>query len=225
MQINRHDLLILNARGREAACRHAAQSAQIPQADLANLKDLVNGRNGPALPGIVRRSEAQRLPEQHIAIGFSTPFTDAGMRRRYASMIDQKDIDAIVTPFEVWRRAFPPRTTVLQGLRQIQANCGADGAWGVWGSAALEIFTGLPFTHAGSDLDLIIRGFDNRQRRLLQAADKMGHAQGLRIDFEILLQNGAAINAREYLNETAELLAKAMHNVTLMSRTAVEQLL
>ncbi len=120
---------------------------------------------------------------------------------------------------------FTGRSPALRAALAIRRAFAGLAGLGLWGSAALEIFTGRPFTHAASDIDLVLRGVPSGEIRAYVAEiDCAAGAAGVRADVEIAL-GGAGINAREYLSEAPMLLAKTLRAVILMPRAAVENAL
>ncbi|WP_338844749.1 malonate decarboxylase holo-[acyl-carrier-protein] synthase [Massilia sp. W12] len=92
----------------------------------------------------------------------------------------------------------------------------------VYGAHAWQWQTGLPYLHAGSDLDLLYyaRSLDD-----LQAALRRWHAcaqdcaqQGLRLDGEVILPDGAGLAWRECwqaMHSGGQVLLKRLHSVQL----------
>ncbi|MET0290621.1 MAG: malonate decarboxylase holo-[acyl-carrier-protein] synthase [Pseudoxanthomonas sp.] len=92
----------------------------------------------------------------------------------------------------------------------------------VFGSVAWQATTGLDYVQHGSDLDLLWRVESAQQ------ADAIAHVlhawearYGRRADGEFLLDDGVALNWREYAGGAARLLVKAHDGCTLVARDAV----
>ncbi len=221
MQINRHDLLTLNPQGLDMALENLSAPGA-GAAALAELRGLIRGGGGGCpLPGIVRRGAAP-MPPGVAAIGFCNPRVENGARGRAASVVNCSGIARLDTPYTVFTLPIPPRTPALRAAQAIRLIFAGRDCIGIWGSAALEIFTGMPFTHTASDLDLVLRGVPAQDiRGMLAEIDRVAGEMRLRIDVEITLRNGAGINAREYLSDARTVLAKGLRDVELMEREAV----
>ena len=118
------------------------------------------------LPGIVRRDEIETTTgdnyyseNEKVFIGFVHPYTKDGRRLRFAASVPGNKIIKLITPYEITKYNFEERTPTLKALSQIIN----EYDLGVWGSTSLEIITGLPYTHEKSDLDLIVKDFDQTE--------------------------------------------------------------
>lgn len=79
---------------------------------------------------------------------------------RLAAWLPVSAIRAVLTPEQLLQRTptgHPdlPVWQALQAVRPVLDACGLR--WGVTGSAGFELASGSPVTHAGSDLDLLLR--------------------------------------------------------------------
>ncbi len=219
MQTNRHDLVDLNAQGLAMAL-HSLAPVSGGAAALAYMRRLIQGGTDRPLPGIVRRGEPE-LPPDAVAVGFSSPVATQGARRRAAAVVRPAGIARQTTPYTVFQLPFAGRSPALRAALAIRRIFAGQSSIGIWGSAALEIYTGLPFTHAASDIDLVLRGVRAGEIRATVAEiDRAAGAAGVRADVEITLRSGMGINAREYLSEAPMLLAKSLRAVGLMPRAA-----
>jgi hypothetical protein len=94
----------------------------------------------------------------------------------------------------------------------------------VWGSASLEVVTGLYYTDDTSDLDLIVRGYGPEELlELARTTRAFEDAYDIRIDVEIELSTGYAINLKEYAADEEMVLAKGITGVELLERTMAEE--
>lgn len=172
------------------------------------------------LPGIVRRGKhgADRIP-----LGFCFPLRWQGQRLRLAT---ETALSAIK------RYSMPEQTASLPiagGAHAVNAFNALRKAWrwpdiqlGVWGSVALEIVTPWRWTDAHSDLDL--RLLPIAPAGLSECWASLCHIEEqfeIRIDGEIRLSDGFAINIQEWFSGSATLLAKGERDVELRSRQQV----
>ena len=216
MEISRHDLAMAEW-----------DSTLIDAIPHAGLRDLVaKGR----IPGIVRRDEANPLSTgapfytEHdiVPVGFVYPYREDGMRIRHPARIAGSAILRITTPYEVASLDYEHRTPALKALGALSAR----HPLGVWGSAALEIVTGLPYTDSLSDVDLLVRGCCAEELfELSRDVTATESELGIRIDVEISLNNGYGINLKEYNSSSPEVLAKGVSDVILLNREAIDSLL
>lgn len=220
MQTNRHDLVDFNAQGLAMALRSLTPVSG-GAAALAYMRRLIQGGADRPLPGIVRRGEPA-LPADAVAVGFSSPVAAQGARRRAAAVVHPSGIARQSTPYDVFKIPFTGRSPALRAALTIRRIFAGQPGIGIWGSAALDIYTNLPFTHAASDIDLVLRGVRAGEIRAVMAEiDRAAGAAGVRADVEITLRSGAGINAREFLSDGPMLLAKGLRAVELMKRETV----
>ena len=173
-----------------------------------------------SLPGIVRRGGRNNGA---IPLGFCFPLRWQGQRLRLAA---EAPLSAIT------RHLTPEQTACLPiagGSHPIRAFNALRQEWrwpeiqlGVWGSVAQEIVTPWQWTDADSDLDIrlipgALAGLSECQERLCNIERQFQ----LRIDGEIGLADGYAINIKEWFSGSATLLAKGEDDVQLRSRQQV----
>ena len=178
------------------------------------------------IPGIVRRDEIETTTgdnyyseNEKVFIGFVHPYTKDGRRLRFAASVPGNKIIKLITPYEITKYNFEERTPTLKALSQIINEYNL----GVWGSTSLEIITGLPYTHEKSDLDLIVKDFDQKELiELLSTCNEVELSHGIKIDVEIHLRSGYGINLKEYASESDTLLGKGLRDVVLIDRDSIE---
>jgi phosphoribosyl-dephospho-CoA transferase len=178
-------------------------------------------------PLIVRRAEGcVAAPAGWVALGLPLPPVE-GVKQRIA----------IVAPSNAIRCSAPPpllrdvvahapiawRVALENLLRRADA-CGI--ALRVFGSAAWQALTGLPYLSAQSDLDLLWRPRDAAQLAAGVAllAD-WERASGVRADGEILFGDDLAVAWREWQqarqNDIAQVLVKSTTKAQLMDARAL----
>lgn len=216
MEVRRHDLVMADW-GEEVV-------SSIPHQGLREL--VSQGR----IPGIVRRDEAHPLATgapyytEHdiVPVGFVYPYREDGMRIRHPSRIRGDAILRITSPYEIPTFEYGRRTAPLDALSQLSETA----PLGVWGSAAMEIVTGLPYTDALSDLDLLVKGCSHQElTQLFYDVTAAETSFGIRIDVEITLTSGYGVNLKEYLSSVPEVLGKGVADVILINREDIETLL
>jgi len=184
---------------------------------------LLAGVSGVRVPGIVRR-EAGSIRPGFLPIGFSDPFTSGGERLRIAAFARSEDILRATTPYEVASLPVPDRSSAMQALAAAKERASfLDLPFGVWGSAAIELYTGLPCTGRASDLDLIV-GATAHLEKLSSFAGEVACLERdfhLRIDVEVDLPCGYGVQLKELLGGGRTVLGKGLKNVALLPRSEV----
>lgn len=94
----------------------------------------------------------------------------------------------------------------------------------VFGAFAWQALTGLPYVHAGSDIDLLWQLPSPAQAgALLADLARWEQRHGRRVDGEVLLPDGSAVSWRELAGDSAQLLVKALRDCRLQPRAALLQ--
>ncbi len=224
-EIQRHDLLEIAEAGRRIAFENVARELRGER--LEQVRQVIMGSEGVRLiPGIVRREEVEPVPGM-IPVGFASPWRLDGNRLRIAAFVPPQSVQALITPWQVLNRPFIARTPCLKALAEIVAVAGGlKLEMGVWGSAALEIFTGLEYTHEKSDLDLLLGVSSVEVLRFLneQAVD-IANKWNTRVDFEIELPSGYGVKLLELFSQTHTVLAKGLNDVVLLEKQNVLSML
>ncbi len=92
---------------------------------------------------------------------------------------------------------------------------------GVFGSLAWQYATGLSYLTPSSDLDLLLTHQDrDGSEALLRRIAMVAAAAPMRIDGELVRDDGAAVQWRELFDGAADVLVKRMEGVGPMSRAA-----
>ncbi len=235
-RLNRHDLAVLTPDGREwiaeaiasrwAAGRETLDSSSRRLRLLCAEMLCLDSYRRP-LPGIVRRREDAPVSAEDgsivesggvLALGFVFPNVADRRRLRVPCRVPLVYIEGVMEPDGVACLPFVPRTPALRALAEMAES--ADGCrLGVWGSCALEIYTGYPYTDPRSDLDLLLLEADpGAVGRMLSAAERVRDHLSVRIDIEVRLPDGFGVNARELMEGGGLILAKGLSGVRLMPR-------
>ncbi len=224
MNLKRHTLIDVSDKGRASILADLTGSG----IDGAALREkyarvLLPERAGARIPGIVRREEESPRPGC-VPVGFCEPIPCGESRLRIAAFARMEDVVRVISPYELVSLPISQRTASIAALSVAKRH--ADGlglVLGVWGSAAMELYTGLPCTHEDSDLDLLVAAASLKQ--LSHFMDEIKHLEkhfALRVDVEVELRNGYGVHLKELLGHGYAAIGKSVHGVALFPR---EQLL
>ncbi|NLB73371.1 MAG: hypothetical protein GX795_05010 [Firmicutes bacterium] len=134
-------------------------------------------------------------------------------------MLHRKHVTRRITPQQVAKLQFVPRTPALAALSVMKEKVPDNTRLGVWGSGALEIYTGLPYTDGRSDLDVVVAGVSmDEVARIVALADTLEKGFPVRIDVEVQLEEGWGVNGRELLSGRDTILVKGIREVKLARR-------
>jgi phosphoribosyl-dephospho-CoA transferase len=218
MDLKRHTMLDITDRGREYIL--AELSGDGPDSGLLMDKYaqiLLPEKSGCRVPGIVRREEGT-LRSGSIPIGFSSLMTGNEGRLRVAAFVRQEDVSRSTSPYELLSlMSAPPRNACNTALALVRNQARESGlVLGVWGSAALELYTGLPCTHQDSDLDLLVAVAPREALAhfLLKIESIEAHLD-LRIDVELDLANGYGVHLKELFGSGRTVLGKSLIDVAM----------
>ena len=172
------------------------------------------------LPVITRR---QVLPGEAIPVGLSLPIRQDGGRYRLASCVPASEVESAVSPTQA-AELCAGRTLPVSGL-VAELLCDAPSlgvSVGIFGSAALEAVTGLPYRHAGSDLDVLLIPRDVPDMPalagLLQRLEENYH---LSIDAELALGEIQYVKLKELCTGSRTVLVKGGQTPVLCSSRSV----
>jgi len=168
------------------------------------------------LPAMVARCAADD-PDPRLRLGVPLPPSEG--KQRLALRVALQDVQQLQPP--------PALDDVLAGgvpadwQAALQAMLRLAPAR-VFGAFAWQHLTGLPYVHPRSDIDLLWQVDDARQADLL--VERLQHwesAYGHRVDGELCLVDGGAVNWREYAGRSREVLVKRIDGAALELREAV----
>jgi len=210
----RHDMLWLSGAGRECALRNIQNC--IPVMGDRELRELIAGF--PEIPAIVRRQE--KTEDELISVGFSYPRIIDGVRFHIGCKIPLDCVIKHMTPFDVVKcdmESFPDfmiiKALVIGGGRyHIQVGC--------FGSAALQLITGLPYYHKDSDLDIYLRNHGSR-RDLEQFYEELLICEkqyDITIDAEIEYPGQYGVKLKEVFSPGISVLGKGLYDVALLEK-------
>lgn len=220
MKWKRHTLVDISDAGRKSLLatmmsEECGRSISFRQVSELLLPEFAGAR----IPGIVRRADVV-LPADAVAVGFSGPCAGLDGRPRLAATIDVANIVGVLSPYLLMTMPIPERTLSLRILQAAGELSGRLGLrLGVWGSAALEVCTGLPYTHQESDLDLLVAPAPlDVLAKFLDEIYELERQFALRIDVELDLPDGYGVQLKELLGSGRMILGKSLVDVALLSR-------
>ncbi len=217
MNLKRHTLIDISDEGRASILADLAGSG----IDSAALREkfarvLLPERAGVRIPGIVRREEeSPRLG--CIPVGFCEPIPCGESRLRIAAFARIEDVVRVISPYELVSLPVSQRTASIAALSVAKHYADELGlVLGVWGSAAMELYTGLPCTHEDSDLDLLVVAASlQKLSHFMDEIKRLEKRLALRIDVEVELHNGYGVHLKELLGQGRTAIGKSVHGVTL----------
>lgn len=215
--LKRHELLIINQYGRKNILEQLQKNLTAQELQLA---EFILASNS-SIPAIVRREE--NYQGTAIPCGFVHPYLIDGRRWRLATFARLTDIEQVITPYDILRLPITNRNQPLELLGQIkQTVMDMSISVGVIGSLAMELYTRLEYTNAGSDIDLVIKNAELDEIRLfLESIVALTDTGTTKIDLEVELTNGYGIKANELFMNTRTILAKGKQDVVLLARSDV----
>ena len=223
MNWKRHTLVDLSDAGREAILAELTGSGAMS----AILREkfgrvLLPERAGARVPGIVRREDtAPRFGS--VPVGFSEPVSHGERRLRIAAFARLEDVVRVTSPYETISLPLPRRTANTEALAaaRVQAES-LNLVLGVWGSVAMELYTGLPCTRENSDLDLIVAAASREKLSSFMVEIKaLEERFALDIDVEVDLPNGYGVQLKELLGQGRTVLGKSITGVALFPRLEI----
>ena len=194
----RHDLLFITSTGRRYAWENRVSSHEWDDGLWRSFSEV------PA----ICRSQTNSADSEWIDVGFSFPVRFNGVRRRIAARIPLCEIERRVSAEEAAQCG-------LEGPAGQLTRCLLECAqsrripFGIFGAAALQAVTGLPYLHETSDLDVVLypasfrglREFDGDMQRL-------ENQFGIRTDAELSIDGEWYLKLRELLSSQNTILAK-----------------
>jgi phosphoribosyl-dephospho-CoA transferase len=211
----RHDLVWINDAGREYVLSRRGQS--VPPVSNGELRTLLY--SSPSIPAIVSRQEAAEAGP--LRVGFSFPRIIDGLRLRLASAVPPDCVLKRNTPFDLARGdAIPlPVGGALAAL--MEAGARHHTRVGCFGSAALQLATGLPYLNHHSDLDVYLRHEGNREELELffQSLLAIEQGSGVKIDAEIEYLGQYGVKLKELFGKGTTVMGKGLAEVVLLPKT------
>jgi len=213
----RHDLVWLSDQG----WRQARDMAP------AYCRDMIETWRQADWPAVVRRADADLLPDQ-LSLGIAMPPrpTDAG-KTRIGFRVQRTDIRKVASPLSIAQiRDATPQLPWHPFLSTLDSDAAGQGlSIRVYGSVALQALTRQPYLTAASDIDVLLQPLTNTQ--LHRALDLLNaYSQHLPLDGEIIFPSGQAVPWKELsaalrAKSGHRVLVKEMHKVSLVTTDAL----
>lgn len=163
-------------------------------------------------PLVVRRA----LPDE-VGVPLGMPLPPSAGKRRVAICVDADALAAVALPpafADVLDAAPAGWRPTLRALDALGARCGVQGR--VFGSLAWQALTGERYVTGTSDLDVLFPLPDAAQAAtLLDGLTALDAAAPMRIDGELLRDDGAGVNWRELHAGLPEVAIKTAGGVAL----------
>jgi phosphoribosyl-dephospho-CoA transferase len=212
----RHDLVAISDFGWERA-RNTAP---------AYCRDMVDMWRKSDWPAIVRRADADLMPDQ-LSVGIAMPPSPIdGSKMRIGFRVAHSEVRKVLPPIhimEVIDAAPEPWRPLLSALEREATVQGL--ALRVYGSLALQALTRQRYLTAASDIDVLLRPVTRAQ---LQRGLKLlnFYATSLPLDGEIVFPQGQAVAWKELsaalrAASGTRVLVKEMHGVYLETTSAL----
>lgn len=222
--LKRHTLLDIRDDGRERILAELTSDVLHDDPLRKRYEQVVLAHQaGARVPAIVRREE-KLLAHEMIPVGFSSPCYGSEGRLRIAAFARAEEIVQVTTPYDLLAREItPPRNSCTTALGFCRESARVLGlVLGVWGSVALELYTGMQYTHDGSDLDLLVAAAPREiLAAFLSKITAIENHFGLRIDAEVDLASGYGVHLKELFGSGRTILGKSQTDVVLLSRDQV----
>ncbi|HAI46789.1 phosphoribosyl-dephospho-CoA transferase [compost metagenome] len=167
-------------------------------------------------PAVVARRAADD-PDPRLRLGVPLPPNEG--KQRLALRVPLQDIVRQQPPVSL--HALIDRPDRLIGAEWCMALQGlnAIAPARVFGAFAWQALTGLPYVHAQSDIDLLWQVHAPAvAERLVQRLQAWEVREGRRVDGELCLPGGAAVNWREYAGSARQVLVKRIDGALLAPR-------
>ncbi len=156
-------------------------------------------------PLVVRRAEAD-LPPEKIAVAIALPPTCAGVKPRFAAVLDRSDIarDAAPITLAAALQTVPPHWRAALLALQM-ASCDMTAPLRLFGSLAWQTITGMSYLRPESDIDLLLA--PTSAQELTDGVTLLAaQAATLPLDGEIVFPSGAAVAWKEWAAVAAPLV-------------------
>lgn len=174
------------------------------------------------IPGIVCTPKAP-LPEGSIQIGVSFPFREDGVRVRSAVALPRDGVARIHTPWDIAGHIGSGDFPAADELLDLAGLGRAHGvAVGLFGSAALQALTGLPYMEPCSDIDAVVVARSVAGLRSFHAAlADFARRHKRKCDVEVAVPGGLGIKLTELVSDVAAVAGRGMDGVRLVDRRRV----
>ena len=205
--IGRHDLVFVSPEGWRAMLATRSDLAADP---------LVAHWSDRGWPAIRRRA----MPGEASGVALGLPLPPSAGKKRLCFLLQSDDIISVARPpllNEVRASAPRPWWPVLDRFDELACRHSVEVR--VFGSLAWRTLTGLDYVTDRSDLDLLLDvGRDADLDRLVSDMAAIETDAPMRLDGELMREDGAAVNWREFHAGAGEILVKEIEYVRLLDR-------
>ena len=203
----RHDLVFVSPDGWDAMLSGRGDLASEP---------LVAMWSNRGWPTIRRRA----MPDEPRGMALGLPLPPSAGKKRLSFLLADDDVASMMRPpsLDAARGSAPPvwRPT-LDRLGELAVRHSVEAR--VFGSLAWQALTGLAYVTSGSDIDLL---FDVRPEtdldRLTADVAALEIDAPMRLDGELMRDDGTAVNWRELHAGVDQVLTKRIEGVSLLAR-------
>ena len=167
-------------------------------------------------PAVVARRAADD-PDPRVRLGVPLPPNEG--KQRLALRVPLQDIARQQPPLALHALIARPDRLISAEWYMALQGLDAIAPARVFGAFAWQALTGLPYVHAQSDIDLLWQVHTPEVAdRLVQRLQAWEVREGRRVDGELCLPGGAAVNWREYAGSAREVLVKRIDGAMLAPR-------
>jgi phosphoribosyl-dephospho-CoA transferase len=204
-KLRRHDLIFVSP----VAWRSLLQTRD----DLIGESRIVDWADR-GWPLVARRA----MPCETDGVALGLPLPPFAGKRRISLLVRPEDIVSTAPPLELGAAigaAPEPWQQTLKDVASLASRQGVEAR--IFGSLAWRILTGLDYLTAGSDLDLLLQLSGKRDlARLTADLAAIEAAAPMRLDGELVRDDGASVNWRELHTGAREVLVKTIRGVALL---------
>jgi phosphoribosyl-dephospho-CoA transferase len=205
--IGRHDLVFVSPEGWRAMLATRGALAADP---------LVAPWSDKGWPTIRRRA----MPGEAAGVAVGLPLPPSAGKKRLCFLLQSDDVTSVARPPLLNDlRALAPRSwwAALDRLDELAFRHSVEVR--AFGSLAWRALTGLDYLTDRSDLDLLLDvGRDTDLDRLVTEVAAIETDAPMRLDGELMREDGTAVNWREFQAGAGEVLVKSIEGVHLLDR-------
>lgn len=203
----RHDLVFVNTEGWKAMLDGRSDLAREP---------LMARWMEEGWPAIRRRP----MPDELFGMALGVPLPPTAGKKRLCLLLKSDDVISVSRPpllQEAYVTAPPAWRPTLDRLGDLSSRHSVKAR--VFGSLAWRALTGLDYLTATSDLDLLLDVTGDTDLKALSTELAAVEADApMRLDGELMRDDGAAVNWREFHAGAEQVLVKHIDGVALLHR-------
>lgn len=189
------------------------------RADVAAQEPRLAAWFAQGLPAMVARRAADD-PDPRLRLG--VPLPPAEGKQRLALRVALQDVERLQEPPTLAELLAVTDRLIAPGWHAPLQALAAIAPARVFGAFAWQHLTGLAYVHDRSDIDLLWQVADAAQADALIAQLRHWESQHPhRVDGELCLPDGGAVNWREYAGPSREVLVKRLEGAALEPRISL----